>query len=100
MRYARPGSNDSLIILKPKYGNYINGEFVAPVNGAYFTNISPVNGSAIGEFPRSDKDDVEKALDAAHAAAGAGAKPGAGALAGAAENCRPHGTKSATAGGE
>lgn len=75
MRYARPGSNDSLIILKPKYGNYINGEFVAPVNGAYFTNISPVNGSAIGEFPRSDKDDVEKALDAAHAAAGAGAKP-------------------------
>lgn len=74
MRYARPGSNDSLIILKPKYGNYINGEFVAPVNGAYFTNISPVNGSAIGEFPRSDKDDVEKALDAAHAAADAWGK--------------------------
>ncbi|ADP12865.1 Aldehyde dehydrogenase family protein [Erwinia sp. Ejp617] len=74
MRYARPGSDDSLIILKPRYDNYINGKFVAPVNGAWFTNISPVNGSVIGEFPRSDKEDVENALDAAHAAADAWGK--------------------------
>ena len=74
MRYAYPGTTDSLITLKQEYGNYINGEFVAPVNGNYFTNTSPVNGSVIGKFPRSDKDDVEKALDAAHAAAEAWGK--------------------------
>ncbi|MCT2386903.1 acetaldehyde dehydrogenase ExaC [Erwinia pyrifoliae] len=74
MRYARPGNDDSLIILKPRYDNYINGKFVAPVNGAWFTNSSPVNGSVIGEFPRSDKEDVENALDAAHAAADAWGK--------------------------
>ncbi|WP_034935705.1 aldehyde dehydrogenase family protein [Erwinia mallotivora] len=69
MRYAYPGSKDSLITLKSQYGNFINGEFVPPVNGAWFSNTSPVNGSVIGEFPRSDQQDVERALDAAHAAA-------------------------------
>jgi len=74
MRYAYPGNKDSLISLRSHYGNFINGEFVPPVNGVYFTNTSPVNGSVIGEFPRSDQDDVEKALDAAHAAAEAWGK--------------------------
>lgn len=69
MRYAYPGSKDSLITLKSQYGNFINGEFVPPVNGAWFSNTSPVNGSVIGDFPRSDQQDVERALDAAHAAA-------------------------------
>ncbi|HBQ78757.1 MAG TPA: aldehyde dehydrogenase, partial [Erwinia persicina] len=74
MRYAYPGSNESLITLQSQYGNYINGEFTPPVNGTWFTNTSPINGSVIGDFPRSDKDDVEKALDAAHAAADAWGK--------------------------
>jgi aldehyde dehydrogenase len=69
MRYAHPGTAGSILTLKPKYGNYINGEFVAPVDGVYFTNPSPVTGQPIGEFPRSSAADVEKALDAAHAAA-------------------------------
>lgn len=69
MRYAWPGYKDSLITLQQRYGNYINGEFVAPVNGDYFTNTSPVDGSVIGEFPRSGAQDIEHALDAAHAAA-------------------------------
>ena len=46
MRYAAPGEQGSLITLQKNYGNFINGEFVAPVNGNYFTNTSPVNGSA------------------------------------------------------
>ncbi|WXL24259.1 aldehyde dehydrogenase family protein [Ectopseudomonas mendocina] len=71
MIYAKPGTQGALLTLKPRYGNYINGEFVAPVNGSYFTNTSPVDGSVIGEFPRSDRDDIERALDAAHAAADA-----------------------------
>jgi aldehyde dehydrogenase len=71
MIYAQPGSAGSILTLKPRYGNYINGEFVAPLCGQYFSNTSPVDGSVIGEFPRSDAADIDKALDAAHAAADA-----------------------------
>ncbi|SEP42434.1 aldehyde dehydrogenase family protein [Pseudomonas sp. Snoq117.2] len=71
MRYAAPGTQDALLTLQARYGNYIGGEFVAPVKGQYFTNTSPVNGSVIGEFPRSDAADIERALDAAYAAADA-----------------------------
>ncbi|MGU1868876.1 aldehyde dehydrogenase family protein, partial [Pseudomonas aeruginosa] len=46
-------------------------EFVPPVKGQYFTNTSPVNGQPIAEFPRSTAEDIDKALDAAHAAADA-----------------------------
>ncbi|MFX4558835.1 aldehyde dehydrogenase family protein, partial [Acinetobacter baumannii] len=60
-----------VVSFKSRYGNYINGEFVAPVKGQYFTNLSPVNGQPIAEFPRSTAEDIELALDAAHAAADA-----------------------------
>ncbi|WP_341782434.1 acetaldehyde dehydrogenase ExaC [Ectopseudomonas mendocina] len=71
MIYAKPGSAGSVVTLKPRYGNYIGGEFVAPLSGQYFSNTSPVDGSVIGEFPRSNAADIDKALDAAHAAADA-----------------------------
>ncbi|MDD0973930.1 aldehyde dehydrogenase family protein [Pseudomonas fontis] len=71
MIYAAPGSPDALVSFKPRYGNYIGGEFVAPLGGEYFSNSSPVNGQLIAEFPRSSAADIERALDAAHAAAGA-----------------------------
>jgi len=51
-----------------RYGNYINGQWTPPVGGTYFDNVSPINGAKICEIPRSDKDDIERALDAAHAA--------------------------------
>jgi len=51
-----------------RYDNFIGGKFVAPVNGRYFTNITPITGAAVGEVARSDGADVELALDAAHAA--------------------------------
>ncbi|EOS8794013.1 aldehyde dehydrogenase family protein, partial [Pseudomonas aeruginosa] len=69
MIYVNPGQPGSVVSFKERYGNYINGEFVPPLAGQYFTNSSPVNGAVIAEFPRSGADDVEKALDAAHAAA-------------------------------
>src|SRR5471030_2592574 len=71
MRYAHPGTEGAIVSFKSKYGNYIGGEFVAPVKGQYFTNTSPVNGQPIAEFPRSTAEDIDKALDAAHAAADA-----------------------------
>jgi aldehyde dehydrogenase len=67
MIYANPGSNGALLNFKQQYGNYIGGEWVKPVNGQYFDNISPVNGKVFCQIPRSDKDDIELALDKAHA---------------------------------
>lgn len=55
-------------IYKSRYGNFINGEFVEPKSGQYFSNTSPVNGQVICEVARSNAADVELALDAAHAA--------------------------------
>lgn len=69
MRYAHPGTEGALVSFKSRYDNYIGGQFVAPVKGQYYVNTSPVNGQPIAEFPRSTAEDIDKALDAAHAAA-------------------------------
>ncbi len=53
---------------KARYGNFIGGEWVEPNAGRYFENSSPVNGQLLCEIARSDASDVERALDAAHAA--------------------------------
>jgi aldehyde dehydrogenase len=53
---------------RARYGNYIGGEWVTPLSGQYFENITPVTGKAFCEIPRSNAADVERALDAAHAA--------------------------------
>lgn len=68
MLYANPGSPGSVMTFKSKYGNYIGGEWIVPANGQYFKNESPVNGEIICEIPRSTEDDINLALDAAHAA--------------------------------
>nr|WP_199067474.1 aldehyde dehydrogenase [Chromobacterium sp. ASV5] len=54
--------------LKPRYANFIGGRWVPPVNGRYFENVTPITGKVLCEIPRSDEQDVELALDAAHAA--------------------------------
>ena len=72
--YARPGAEGSVMSFQPRYENYIGGEWVAPAAGRYFENPSPVTGQPFCEVPRSDEADIEKALDAAHAAAPAWAK--------------------------
>ena len=51
-----------------RYGNFIGGKWIAPAAGRYFENFSPVNGQKLCEVARSDAQDVEAALDAAHAA--------------------------------
>ena len=53
---------------KPKYDNYINGKFVAPVGGKYFDNVSPIDGKVFTQAARSDGRDIESAVDAAHKA--------------------------------
>lgn len=68
MIYAQPGTAGALVNFKEKYANFIGGKWVAPVNGKYFDNRSPVNGQNFCKIPRSDAQDIELALDAAHAA--------------------------------
>ncbi|TPW32235.1 aldehyde dehydrogenase family protein [Martelella alba] len=55
---------------KARYDNFIGGKFVPPKNGRYFTNTTPITGAPINEIARSDADDINLALDAAHAAKG------------------------------
>jgi aldehyde dehydrogenase len=74
MIYAAPGTENSVVSFKSKYGNYIGGEWVAPVKGQYFENISPVNNEVFCEIPRSTAEDIELALDAAHKAKAAWGK--------------------------
>jgi aldehyde dehydrogenase len=62
---------------RKRYDNYIGGKFVPPVKGEYFPNISPVVGSPFCEIARSSAEDIELALDAAHAAKDAWAKTSA-----------------------
>lgn len=59
--YKRPNFKD-------RYENYIGGRWVAPVHGAYFENISAIDGKPFTMAARSTAEDIENALDAAHAA--------------------------------
>lgn len=68
MLYIAPNQPDSKIQFKARYANFIGGNWVAPVNGQYFDNLSPVNGEMFCQIPRSSAADIELALDAAHAA--------------------------------
>ena len=51
--------------IRPRYDNFIGGQWVAPVKGQYFSNLTPVTGKPICEIARSTAEDVELALDAA-----------------------------------
>lgn len=74
MIYANPGSADALFNFKSRYENYIGGEWVAPLEGKYFANVTPVTGEEFCEIPRSSAADLRIALDAAHGAADAWGK--------------------------
>ncbi len=68
MIYANPGETGSVVSFNSRYENYIGGKWVAPVQGRYFNNTSPVNGTKICEVPQSSAEDIELAIDAAHQA--------------------------------
>ena len=68
MIYAAPGTAGAKVPFKPAYDNFINGKFVAPVKGQYFDVITPITGKVFTKAARSTAEDIELALDAAHAA--------------------------------
>jgi aldehyde dehydrogenase len=63
-----PGKLSETTSFRSRYGNYIGGKWAEPASGQYFENVTPVTGRAFCEIPRSNAQDIERALDAAHAA--------------------------------
>ncbi|SON58283.1 Acetaldehyde dehydrogenase 2 [Hartmannibacter diazotrophicus] len=55
-------------VWRTRYDNFIGGQWVAPADGEYFDNISPVTGKVVCQVARSKAADIELALDAAHKA--------------------------------
>ena len=51
-----------------RYGNFIGGQFVDPVEGRWFDNKTPITGEVLCQVARSSEADIEQALDSAHAA--------------------------------
>jgi aldehyde dehydrogenase len=68
MLYASPNAPGATLAFKPQYDNFINGRFVKPVKGQYFDVITPISGKVYTRAARSTAEDIELALDAAHAA--------------------------------
>ncbi len=68
MVVAAPVHSGNQSIFQARYDNFIGGTWVAPVKGKYSENLSPITGKPICQIPRSTAEDVELALDAAHAA--------------------------------
>jgi len=62
---------------KAQYENYIGGEWVAPVDGEYFENTSPIDGGLIARVPKSNNKDIDLAVEAAGKAADAWGKTSA-----------------------
>ncbi|GJM04853.1 MAG: aldehyde dehydrogenase [marine bacterium B5-7] len=77
MIYSEPNTEGAIVNFKPQYENFIGGKWVAPIKGNYFENISPINGKSFCKIPRSTEEDIDKALDAAHAAKDAWGKSSA-----------------------
>ena len=71
MLYAAPGTAGAKVPFKSAYDNFIGGKFVAPLKGQYFDVITPITGKVYTKAARSGPEDIELALDAAHAAAAA-----------------------------
>ena len=67
MRYVIPGQPGSIVSVEPRYENFIGGKWHAPTNGKYRVNLSPATAQPITEVPDSTAEDIELALDAAHA---------------------------------
>ncbi len=69
MLYAAPGATGAKFAYKAQYENFIGGKWVAPVKSQYFDVVTPISGKVYTKVARSTSEDIELALDAAHAAA-------------------------------
>src|SRR5450755_4028417 len=68
MKYVAPGQPGSIVEIAPRYENFIGGKWLAPTHGEYRVDLAPATAGPITEVAESTPEDVELALDAAHAA--------------------------------
>src|SRR5665648_706885 len=68
MKYVPPGQSGSIVTVAPRYENFIGGKWLAPTHGKYRVDLTPATAGPITEVADSTPEDVELALDAAHAA--------------------------------
>jgi len=66
--YDAPGASGSPVALRERYDNFIGGEWIPPTTGEYRGNVTPSTGEVFCEVAHSGAQDIELALDAAHAA--------------------------------
>jgi len=69
MKYTPPGKPGSIVSVEGHYENFIGGKWLPPASGKYRVNLSPATAQPICDVPLSTPEDIEHALDAAHAAA-------------------------------
>jgi aldehyde dehydrogenase len=62
--YANPGADGAVMSYESRYDHFIGGEYVAPANGQYFENITPITGKAFTEIARGGAADIDRAVDA------------------------------------
>jgi aldehyde dehydrogenase len=74
MTAIQPGTFGFPVSIRKQYGNYIGGKWTEPASGEYFENLTPVTGQVLCRIPRSNAQDIDRALDAAHAAKAAWGK--------------------------
>jgi aldehyde dehydrogenase len=67
--HAAPNTEGSPVQFRSRYDHWIGGEYVPPASGQYFENVTPVTGQVFCEVARGNDVDIDRALDAAHAAA-------------------------------
>jgi aldehyde dehydrogenase len=65
--YVVPGESGSPVELRERYENFIGGQWIPPTTGEYRDNLTPSTGEPFCEVAHSGAQDIELALDAAHA---------------------------------
>lgn len=63
--YSESLESSSIVKIAPKYNLFINGRFVAPRSGKYFSTINPATEQKLAEVAEAGEADVDAAVKAA-----------------------------------
>ncbi|MCS7191324.1 MAG: aldehyde dehydrogenase family protein, partial [Fimbriimonadales bacterium] len=67
-QYSPAPEARDIVKIQPRYGLFINGEFVPPHSGRYFETINPANEETLAEVAYADAEDIDRAVQAARRA--------------------------------
>ena len=66
--YAPAPESRAVVDIAPHYGLFINGKFVEPRSGSYFTTVNPASEEVLAEVSEAGQADVDAAVSAARKA--------------------------------